>query len=57
MANKLYIDPVIALSWASGTSTFHMVADAIVFIMAKGNCTIFAYMDDLVVVASREVAD
>ena len=55
-ADKWYIDPAIAFGWASGTSAFQMVADAISFIMAKENCKIFAYMDDFIGVAPRAVA-
>ena len=55
-ADKWYIDPAIAFGWASGTSVFQMVADAISFIMAKENCKIFAYVDDFIGVAPRAVA-
>ena len=55
-ADKWYIDPAIAFGWASGTSAFQMVADAISFIMAKENCKIFAYVDDFIGVAPRAVA-
>ena len=50
-ADKRYIDPTIAFGWASGTSAFQMVADAISFIMAKENCKFFAYVDDFIGVA------
>ena len=55
-ANKWYIDPAIAFGWATVTSAFQMVADAISFIMAKENCKTFAYVDDFIGVAPRAVA-
>ena len=56
-AGQWYIDRVMAFGWASGTAAFQMVADAIAHIMCKHNCKIFPYMDEVVMVLSRDIAD
>ena len=56
-AGQWYIDPAIVFGWASVTAAFQMVTDAIAYIMCKHNCKFFPYMDEMVMVLSRDIAD
>ena len=48
-----YLDLGIAFGWIHGSGSFQMVADAIVHIMAKLGCKVFAYIDDFIGVCTR----
>ena len=52
-----YVDVVLPFGWVHGCSAFQRVSDAVVFLMKKLGHTIFAYIDDYIIVSSREEAD
>ena len=51
-----YLDVAVAFGWTHGSSAFQMTSDAIVHIMSKENCKIFAYIDDYVIVSAENDA-
>ena len=53
---KYYLDVAVAFGWIHGSVSFQMASDAILYMMRKENCAIFAYIDDFIMVASQEDA-
>ena len=54
--NKFYLDIVVAFGWVHGSASFQMTSDAILYMMANENSSIFAYIDDFVIVAPQDDA-
>ena len=52
-----YVDIALAFGWVHGCSDFQKMSDAVVFLMKKLGHTIFAYIDDYIIVSSREEAN
>ena len=52
-----YIDVVLAFAWVHGCSAFQRTSGTVVFQMKKLGRTIFAYIDDYIIVSSKEGAD
>ena len=53
---RYYLDVAVAFSWIHGSASFQMASDAILYMVRQENCSIFAYIDDFIVVASQEDA-
>ena len=54
---KYFLDQAVAFGWVHGTSAFQMLSDAVTYLMAKRHHNIFAYIDDYVIVATRDTAN
>ena len=54
--DKYYLDRAVAFGWIHGSGAFQMTSDAIVHIMSKENCHVFAYIDDFILVAEANDA-
>ena len=52
-----YVDVALAFGWVHGCSAFQRASDAVVFLMKKLGHTIFAYIDDYIIISSEEEAD
>ena len=52
-----YVDVALVFDWVHGCLGFQRASDAIVFLMKKLGHTIFAYIDDYIIVSPREEAD
>ena len=48
---------MLAFGWFHGYSVFLRASDAVVFLMKKFGHTIFAYIDDYIIVSSKEKVD
>ena len=55
--DKYYLDRAVAFGWVHGTAAFQMTSDAVIHIMAKEKCHIFAYIDDFILVSEDNDAD
>ena len=53
---KYYLDVAVAFGWVHGSASFQMASDAILNMMRQEDCSIFAYIDDFIMVASQEDA-
>ena len=51
--NKYYLDVALAFGWVHGSASFQMTSDAILHIMKRHDCKIFAYIDDFVIVSEK----
>ena len=54
---KCFLDRVVAFGWVHGTSAFYMLSDAVTHLMAKRQYKIFAYIDDYVIVVTKDTAN
>ena len=54
--NKYYIDVALAFGWVHGSASFQMTSDAILHIMKRHDCKIFAYIDDFIIVSKENDA-
>ena len=52
-----YVDVALALGWVHGCSAFQRASDAVVFLMKKLDHPMFPYIDDYIIVSSKEEAD
>ena len=52
-----YLDLAVAFGWALGSSAFQLASDAIVSIMRDQGCSIFAYIDDFIIVSNADDAE
>ena len=54
---KYSLDRAVTFVWVHGTSAFQMLSDAVTHIMAKRQHIIFAYINDYIIVATRNTAN
>ena len=54
--NKYYLDVALAFGWVHGSALFQMMSNAILHIMKRHNCKIFAYIDDFIIVSQENDA-
>ena len=54
--NKYYLDVALAFGWVHGSASFQMTSDAILHIMRRHDCKIFAYIDDFIIVSKKNDA-
>ena len=54
---QYYLDVAVAFDWVHGSASFQMTSDAILHVMRKENCAIFAYIDNFVIVSHRDDAE
>ena len=52
-----YLDLAVAFGWVHGSSAFQMASDTITSIMREQGCSIFAYIDDFVIVSNADDAE
>ena len=51
---KYFIDKVVAFGWVHGSSAFQMTSDAVTYIMKTKNHHMLAYIDDYILIGSKE---
>ena len=54
--NRFYLDVALAFGWVHGSALFQMTSDAILHIMRRHNCRIFAYIDNFIIVSKENDA-
>ena len=54
---QYFLDVAAAFGWIHGTASFQMVSDAILYIMRQVNCSIFAYIDDFIMISPENDAE
>ena len=55
--NKSYLDRIVAFGWVHSSAAFQMTSDAVIHIMAKEKCQIFAYINDFILVSQETDTD
>ena len=54
---KYFIDKEVVFGWVHGSSAFQMMSDAVTYIMNIKNHHIWAYIDDYILVGSKEATE
>ena len=51
-----YIDAAVAFGWVHGSAAFQRVSDAVTFIAAKAGINMVAYIDDYIIISTKDTA-
>ena len=54
---KYFIDKGVAFGWVHGSSAFQMTSDAVTYIMKTKNHHMWAYIDDYILIGSKEATE
>ena len=54
---KYFIDKGVAFGWVHGSSAFQMTSDVIIYIMKTRNHHMWAYIDDYILIGSKEATE
>ena len=55
--NDAFMDVSVVFGWVHGSAAFQCIIDAVTFIMASHGVTMFAYIDDYILVSPRATAN
>ena len=54
---RYYLERAVAFGWVHSSAAFQMSSDAIIHIMTKENCQLFAYNDDFILMSQENETD
>ena len=54
---KYFIDKEVTFGWVHGSLAFQMTSDAIIYIMKTKNHHMWAYIDDYILIGSKEATE